>query len=314
MVFPIRLESSALKRIQKEAVKGLAGALRKAFAELKRNDPLRMAGATAFFTTFALPPILVLLILLLRLFIEPQTIREELFGSLKEIVGEAPVAQVIGVLRGIRGFAVNWPMTIALFLFLLFVSTTLFRVINGSMNQLWNIIPKKQKGQDLRTRGKSIVVIVLAGILFMTGIAAEGVQAVLGSYLSRLSPVLSFYFNSIGSQLISFVMVMLWFALLFRYLPDGRPDWAIAFAGALLTALLFTLGRVLLRFLLYQSNINTLYGTSASIVLLLLFVFYSSLILYYGAAFTKAWAEYKQRPIRPLPHARHYHMVEDPDL
>ena len=98
--------------------------------------------------------------------------------------------------------------------------------------------------------------------------------------------------------------------MVFRYLPDGRPEWKIAFAGAFLTALLFTIGKVILHWLLTYSNINTLYGTSASIVLLLLFVFYSSLILYYGAAFTKVWAIHKQNPIRPLPHAIHYRLVE----
>ena len=78
----------------------------------------------------------------------------------------------------------------------------------------------------------------------------------------------------------------------------------------LLTALLFTIGKIILHWLLTYSNITTVYGTSASIVLLLLFVFYSSLILYYGAAFTKVWAVYKQKPIRPLRHAIHYRIVE----
>jgi membrane protein len=73
---------------------------------------------------------------------------------------------------------------------------------------------------------------------------------------------------------------------------------------------LFAIGKFILHWLLTYSNINTLYGTSASIVLLLLFVFYSSLILYYGAAFTKIWGIYKDEPIRPLPHATHYRLVE----
>ena len=84
----------------------------------------------------------------------------------------------------------------------------------------------------------------------------------------------------------------------------------MSFAGAFLTALLFGMGKIILHWLLTYSNITTVYGTSASIVLLLLFVFYSSLILYYGAAFTKVWGIYKQQPIRPLPHAIHYQIVE----
>jgi membrane protein len=300
-----------LKRVKKEQIWGAAGVAKAAFAELLRNDPLRMAGATAFFTTFALPPILVILIQILRLFVNPQTITQELFGSLKDIVGAEAVQQIISVLQSLLSLANNWPMTIAGFVFLLFVATTLFRIINGSLNQLWNIIPLKTKTLGLRTRLKSMLVIVIAGILFMVGLVAEAAQAFVGSYIFNFSPVLSFYFNSILNQLITFLIVMLWFAMLFRYLPDGRPSWKNTFYGALVTALLFSVGRILLRILLSYSNINTLYGTSASIVLLLLFVFYSSLILYYGASFTKVWSEYRQQPIRPLSHARHYKMVEE---
>ena len=154
------------------------------------------------------------------------------------------------------------------------------------------------------------MVIVFAGLLFMIGILTEGTQAVIGEYVSAISPLLSIYFHSIFKYIISIGIVTLWFALVFRYLPDGQPTWKIAFAGAFLTSILFTIGKIILHWLLTYSNINTLYGTSASIVLLLLFVFYSSLIIYFGAAFTKIWAIYKNEPIRPLPHAAHYRLVE----
>ena len=278
--------------------------------ELLRNDPLRMAGATAFFTTFALPPILVILIQLMRIFINPQTIREKLFGSLSDIVGPEAVEQIVSVLQSLGSLANNWLMTIGGFIFLLFVATTLFKIISSSLNQLWNIRPVAKRGSGLRTRAKSILVIIIAGVLFMIGVVAEAAQAFVGGYIFQLSPILSAYFNSLLSPLISFAVVLLWFAMLFRYLPDGKPTLKVAFIGALLTALLFTLGKIILHFLLSYSNINTVYGTSAAVVLLLLFVFYTSLILYYGAVFTKLWAVYKKTPIRPMPHAKLYRMVE----
>jgi membrane protein len=126
----------------------------------------------------------------------------------------------------------------------------------------------------------------------------------------EFSPVLSIYFNSALTYLISVVVVTIWFMLMFRFLPDGRPRWNIALAGAFLTAILFTVGKLVLHALLSYSNINSLYGTSAAVVLILLFVFYSALILYYGAAFTKIWAEHKGQPIQPVRHASHYKVVE----
>lgn len=290
----------------------IAELFRKAYRELLENDPLRMAGATAFFTTFALPPILVIFIQLFKLILEPRMIRAELFKSLSGIVGDEAVRQLADVLRAFGKLAENWYITIAGFIFLIFVATTLFSVIKRSINQLWKIKPDHEKGiiKNLRTRFHSVLVIVIAAFLFLIGLFIEGTQAIVGKYIVAISPVLYFYFNSIANYFFSIIIVTVWFAIVFRYLPDGRPDWNIAFTGAILTSLLFAIGKFILHWLLTYSNINTLYGTSASVVLLLLFVFYASLILYYGAAFTKIWGIYKNEPIRPLPHATHYRLVE----
>ncbi|HET7896142.1 MAG TPA: YhjD/YihY/BrkB family envelope integrity protein, partial [Flavisolibacter sp.] len=119
-------------------------------------------------------------------------------------------------------------------------------------------------------------------------------------------PFLSFYFRGALHYLFSTVFNIIWFAIMFRYLADVRPNWKTVFAGAVFTGILFTIGRIILHALLIGSNINTLYGASASVVLLLLFVFYSSLILYYGASFTVAWAELFQHNIKPMPYAQFY--------
>jgi membrane protein len=145
----------------------------------------------------------------------------------------------------------------------------------------------------------------------MLGILAEGVKVFIGDYIFGISPLVSFYFNSVLNYIISILIVTMWFMMVFRYLPDGRPTWRIAFGGGLITAILFTIGKIILHWLLSYSNITTVYGASASIVLLLLFVFYSALILYFGAAFTKIWGIYKNQPIEPLPHARHYRVIEE---
>lgn len=288
------------------------GLFRDSFLELLKNDPLRMAGATAFFTTFALPPILVIIIQALKLILDPQRVRIELFRSLSDIVGPEAVHQLTDVLFALRKLAQNGWITFGGFIFLLFVATTLFKVIKNSLNQVWKIRPVTKQGlvKNLRWRVQSVGVILIAGLLFVSGLFAEGIQAFIGSYIFEVSPILSVYFNTVLNYFISVVVVTLWFAIVFRYLPDGRPVWSIAFAGAFLTAILFTIGKIILHWLLTYSNINTLYGTSASIVLLLLFVFYSALILYYGAAFTKLWGIYKGHPIRPLPHAMHYRLIE----
>jgi membrane protein len=281
--------------------------------ELLKNDPLRMGGATAFFTTFALPPILVILIQVFQFFIVKRDLRIELFSSLSEIVGPEAVKQIVDVLNSMRKLAANWWITIAGFIFLVFVATTLFKIIKSSINQVWKIRGHERAGfiKSMSNRLKAIIVILIAGVLFMLGILAEAVKVFIGDYIFEISPLVSFYFNSVLNYIISIVIVTLWFMMVFRYLPDGRPRWRIAFAGGLITAILFAIGKIILHWLLSYSNITTLYGASASIVLLLLFVFYSSLILYFGAAFTKIWGIYKNEPIEPLPHARYYRVMEE---
>jgi membrane protein len=298
----------------KTAVPDFLNLFRESLIELLKNDPLRMAGATAFFTTFALPPILVILIQSLKLILDPKEVRSQLFRSLANIIGREAVDQLVEVLHALRKLAHTWWIIIGGFIFLLFVATTLFKVIKSSINQVWKIRPVQNPGfsKTVSARVQSIAIILVAGVLFVIGLLAEGAQAFVGKYVFDLSPALSFYFKSALNYITSVIIVTIWFTIVFRYLPDGRPEWKIALAGGFVTAILFNIGKIILHWMLSYSNINTLYGTSTSIVLLLLFVFYSALILYYGAAFTKVWATYKDYPIKPLPHAMHYQLMEAP--
>lgn len=285
---------------------------RQAFVTLSHNDPLRMAGATAFFTTFALPFVLLLLTQFLGLLIEPRQIRRELFEDLSAIFGESSVRQVIDTLIAFRNLAQNGWITAAGFLFLLLVATTLLMVIKGSINQLWRIRVVKNGGffGQLRKRLQSVLMIVATGVLILLSILAEATKAHLGKSIEALFPSLAFYINGAFNYAVFLLFVTLWFALLFRLLPDARPSWKVALSGAFVTALLFTVGKYVLRLLLINSNIGSLYGASASVVLILLFVFYASLILYFGAAFTRVWAEYLQQPVKPLPNAARYAITE----
>lgn len=266
---------------------------------------MRMAGATAFFTTFALPPILLIMIQMMGLLFNRRSISRQLFDRLGDMVGRDSVHQLIGTLRAFRGLAVNWPVAIMGFIFLLFVATTLFKVIQGSFNQLWMIrrTGKNSFRMAMGTRLKSFLVILFTRLLFMSSLFAESLQLIFGNYVTELMPGIGMLFNRAISAIISLVAVWAWFTVLFRYLPDGKPTWRVAVTGALLTSLLFSLGKYVLGRLLPNSHLGVIYGTSASIVLLLLFVFYSSLILYYGAAFTRVWSVYVKQPIEPVNNA-----------
>lgn len=291
---------------------GLLGLFRKAFLKLAHNDPLRMAGATAFFTSFALPFIILILSQLLGLFYDVTKVRSELFQTLAGAFGPDAMRQVVSILRAFRSLASSTPVTIIGIFFLFLVSTTLLMVIKGSINQLWRIKVAHGEGfgRKLRTRLQSVLIIIVTAFLFSLSILGEGFKAYLDHTITAVSPSFAHHFIGLVNYLLSVVFVTLWFALIFRLLPDAKAPWKVVLTGGLVTSVLFNLGKYILRLLLVNSNLTTLYGASASAVLLLLFVFYSSLILYFGAAFTRVWAEFIQAPIRPRTYATHYKLED----
>ncbi len=286
--------------------------LKQAFVLLLRNDPLRMAGATAFFTTFALPALLIILIQVLGLIYNPEKVSTGLFSNIEHVVGAEAVQQIENTLAGFQDLASNWFITVGGFIFLIFVSTTLFKVIKDSLNQLWEIrmTSKRKIDFSLRTRLRSIIVILFTGLLFMAGLFIESVQAYIGNSINEMLPGLIPALAPSFKILISLIISTGWFLILFRFLPDAKPSWRVVFVGGFVTSILYNAGKFILGMLLSYSNLNTIFGTSASIMLLLLFVFYSSLILYFGAAFTQVWSNYIHDKIPVRRSATHYKMSE----
>ena len=286
--------------------------VRSAVRDLRNNDPLRMAAATAFFTTFALPAILIIFIQLFGLVMGRRTISQHLFEHLSLIVGDQGVSQIRLTLRGFRRLANNWYVSIIGFIFLVFVATTLFKVIKDSLNQLWSIRVHEHRGVGfgLMERLRSIGVIVLAGLLFMASLLLEGIQTMLLNYFSEVWEGSRSFLYIILNQIISTLVVAAWFAIVFRYLANGRPHWKVALMGGAVTSVLFTFGKLVIGWLLGYSNIDNIFGAAGSFVLVLLFVFYSSFILYFGGTFTNAWADYVKKPIPPSPNAYKYELKE----
>lgn len=286
--------------------------LRQAFAELKRNDPLRMAGATAFFTCFALPPILIILFRLFTLFLSRKLVGPEMMEALSNTFGPEGAEQIRITTRGFRTLMQNWYTAIAWFLFLVFVATTVFIVVKNTLNVIWKVRVRERPGFlfYLRLRGRSLLIILLAGILFLAGLLLDGFEVLAGKYLDQVLPGGGIFFSGILNELIGAVIVTTWFIILFRYMADARPSWKVVIGGGFLTGILFSAGKVLLGILLRKSNIGSIYGASGSLVLLLLFVFYSSFILYFGASFIKVYAAALRQSLNPVDNAYQYRILE----
>lgn len=270
--------------------------LNDAFREYRKNDPLRLGAATAFFTTFALPPILVLFINVLGLLYSTDVISAHLINQVQSLLGyrSGGSDQLSKILENIQHVPPNGYYAALGVLFLIFVATTLFIVVQSSLNQLWNVRPNSTTtfGRIFQTRLIALGLIMFTGILFIFTLLAESAFNYLGNTLFILLPGRGLEIIRVGNALVSYAIVTAWFAITFKYLPDIRIAWKPVWVGALFTGLLFTAGKFILGRLLLHSNLGPIYGPSASILLLMLFVFYSSMLMYYGASFTKCYAHY----------------------
>ncbi|HEY4111088.1 YihY/virulence factor BrkB family protein [Puia sp.] len=264
--------------------------IRAAYQLFRQNDPLRMAAATSFFVSFALPPILYILIVVFGFLGDAQTIRHDLFQQLSVGVDKNIALQIRDIVRNIHRLPLNSGMRIAGFIFLLFVATTLFEIIKNSINQLWKIRLKAHQGPGfvLVDRLRSVGIILMAGILFSIGLLGD-----VGGWLLPLQV------NTFWYRLIMLLAVTIWFFVILKYLSYGRPSAKIAWAGASFTGVCFIAGQLLLQRLLNYDAMRVIYGTSTALALLLLFVFYCSFLFYFGACFTWALGQHTGRPILP---------------
>ncbi|QMW03693.1 YihY/virulence factor BrkB family protein [Spirosoma foliorum] len=288
--------------------------LKQAFTNLQANDPIRMAGATAFFSFFALPPIVIIISSVLsRLFNDHyQHISGQFFDELADLFGARSANQLEDISHRLQGSKPSFLLTVLSFLLLLVASTTLLAILKSSLNQLWSI--KKKEGRaflaTLIDKLMAMAIIIGSGFLFSLSLTLEQFTAQLSLQWSL--PSFAYYQSiaNVGHFLASILIRMIWFALLFKFLPDVRIDWRAVWPGAFFTSILFKAGEAILNNLLIHSQIGPLYGRSGAIILLLLFVFYASLLFYYGASFTRQYSEWIHLAVKPNSRAVAYTIKE----
>jgi membrane protein len=288
--------------------------LQEAFRTWRGNDPLRMGAATAFFSFFALPPIVILLSEVLNILFRKRgkIISNQLFDQLSQLFGSKSASQIANISHNLQDIPQNWLFTVLGFLFLLVGATTLFAIVKSSLNQIWNVKEKTDTTWThlLKDRGVALGIILFSGILFTLSLLIDTSLALLREHLGIISLYSKGIFIGVIDQIASLVMNATWFAMLFKYLPDIRIRWKAIWVGAGVTTILFKSGAFILEKLLIQGQVGTIFGASGAIVLILLFVFYSSLIFYYGAAFTKAYVQSVHMELEPKSNAVAYEITE----
>lgn len=291
-----------------ESLKCIWTAFKRALGLLQRHDPLILCSSTAFFATFSLSPILILLVNLFSLYFTSDTIGYQMFQEIASTFGRETAKDIEKIVGNFMEIDSGWLITIGSSLFFIFVGTTLLTVVKKAIHKLWQIRSKPE--WHLRyfgwERGTAVVLIFLSGILLLLSILVDTGLAVSRDYLATVWPGAAIVAIEVLNIVFSVVVIMVWFTLIFKILPEAHVHWEVAFVGGFLTSILYNLGQFLLGKVLVHARLASIFGATTSLALILLFIFYCSFILYFGAAFTFEYARKVDQPIQTNKHSRMY--------
>lgn len=277
------------------------GFIKQTVSEFINDNCTQLAAALAYFTVFAMPPLFVILVLFLGIFYRAvgengeQQARQAMQKQVTALAGPAAKGPILEMLNraGNQGHGWKWALSIV---GVLVGATGLVASLQDTLNQVWEVKPDPDQGgikAFLMKRVFSLGMILGVGfILLVSTLLTTWVNGILGAGEGLLG------------ELVSFVVVLIVFGLMFRYLPDAEVRWKDVFVGALVTALLFSVGKYALTLYLGNSNFASQFGNAAaSLAALLVWVYYSAMILLFGAEFTQVWAKRYGHGIQPEPGA-----------
>jgi len=273
----------------------------KAFTLFNHFNGLRLSAALAYYTVFSIGPFLIILISLAGIFFGRQAVEGKVYGQISGLIGGATATQVQDIISNIEKSNHGTIGSIIGFIVLVVGASAVFSELQDSITHIWSTRPKPSKGWTNLIIRKLLSFSLLLGMAFilMVSLFVNALTDVLSDILKSRFPesiVKSFY---VVNNILILLVVGLLFTLIFKILPNTRIRWKDAILGALFTSVLFLIGKFIIGFYLGNSKIGITYGTAASIVILMLWVYYSAIILYFGACFTRVYIASKAKQALP---------------
>ena len=265
----------------------------------------RLGAALAFYTIFAITPVFLIVLAIAGFWFGEEAARRQLFDQLQGLLGQEGGEAIQAVVAAANKPKTGAWATLAALVTLLVGATGVFVQLQDALNTIWNV--RREPGRGLRhfikDRVLSFAMILAIGFLLLVSLVINALLAALGKFMSDLMPAQEIFWQ-IVNLLMSLGVVTLLFALIFKVLPDVKIAWHDVWVGAMITALFFNLGKLLLSLYLGRSSTASAYGAAGSLVIILLWVYYSSQILFLGAEFTRVYAVKFGSHLRPVPGAQ----------
>ena len=294
-------------------IRQLGTLMKGAFEEFMGDDALRLSAALSYYTIFSMAPLLVILIAVAGLFFGQEAARGEVQSALQGVMGPQ-AAEAIGGMIETNSEREGGGLALGLGLLTLLIGASgAFAQLQAALNEVWQVEAKPGASIKgfLRKRLLSFLVVLVIGVMLLLLLALSAVlSGVSGDSLGGWSAG-ALRAVELGG---TFVFVTLFFAFIFRVLPDVEISWRDVGIGAAATALLFVLGKYLIGLYLGMSSVGSAYGAAGSLAVLLVWIYYSAAILFFGAELTQVWARDFGDRIRPDEHAvRVREVVEEPE-
>jgi membrane protein len=268
------------------------------------DDCTTMAAALAYYTTFSIAPLLLVIISIVGLIFGRQAVQHEIQEQIQGLIGQGPASQVGAMVQNAGQHSETGVLGVVLGALALLVGATgAFSQLQSSLNGVWHVKPDPRTGGIRNFIGHRILslgMILAIAFLLLVSLVVSAALTAFGGFLSRFLPEgFSSSVLILISDGVSLAVIAALFAAMFKILPDARIEWRDVWVGAGMTAVLFTSGKFLIGFYLGHSGATSAYGVAGSFVLIVLWIYYSSLIVLFGAELTAMWATFHSGAVQP---------------
>lgn len=275
--------------------------LKETISEFNEDNVIKLSASLAYYTVFSIGPLLLVIISLTGLFFETESVTTKIYYQLQSLLGQDGATQVMSIIQNMQQQNNAAKYSIIGIVILIFGATSVFADIQDSINYIWAVKAKPKKGwlKYLKNRLLSFSLIIGVGFLLVVSLLINTLTDALTTKLQEMFVDTAVIIFQIFNVILLYSVVTFLFAVIYRVLPDARIKWKDAFVGAGFTGILFLIGKFLIGLYLGNSELGNTYGAAASIIIILSWVYYTSIILYFGAEFTKVYAMNKGGGIIP---------------
>lgn len=286
--------------------KDLFSLLKETYKEWNEDNPFQLSAALSYYAIFSLPGLLLIVISVAGYIFGEEAAQGEVSAQISNMIGAEAARSVESMISRVHQNESSLWATIIGAATLIFGATGVFYQLQQALNKIWEVEVKKDEGikKLLLDRLTSFGVILIIGFLLLISLVLTAALSALSDFISQNLPDYLIYVFYIIEFLVSYGIITLLFAAIYKVLPDVTIQWKTVWVGSLVTAALFVIGKFALGIYFGQSDPASAYGAAGSLILILLWVSYSCLILFFGAEFTQVYARRYGHHIEPTSHSQ----------